>query len=71
MLIDFNIGGPTDELHPFTKSSETGLGLSTESTALPSGIRQASIWVYNLLEVKIIMFVDNVGHNEPQQGYVE
>ncbi len=25
-LLGFNIGGPTDELHPFTKSSEAGLG---------------------------------------------
>ncbi len=25
-LSGFSIGGPTDELHPFTKSSETGLG---------------------------------------------
>ncbi len=25
-MFGFSIGGPTDELHPFTKSSETGLG---------------------------------------------
>ncbi len=39
-----HMGGPTDELHPFTKSSEAGLGLSTDSTALLSGnIRQVSM----------------------------
>ncbi len=37
-----DIGGPTDELHPFTKSSETGL----DSTALPRGIGPVSICVY-------------------------
>ncbi len=25
-VVRFQLGGPTDELHPFTKSSETGLG---------------------------------------------
>ncbi len=25
-MFGFSIGGPTDELHPFTKSSETDLG---------------------------------------------
>ncbi len=39
-------GGPTDELHPFTKSSETGLGYTTDSTALPRSIRQIAICVY-------------------------
>ncbi len=41
-LFGFTIGGPTDELHPFTKSSETGLGQTTDSTALPRGILQIS-----------------------------
>ncbi len=43
-LFGFIIGGPTDELHPFTKSSESGLDYSTDSTALLSGILQDSIW---------------------------
>ncbi len=30
-LESFIKGGPTDELHPLTKSSETGLGYSTNS----------------------------------------
>ncbi len=38
------IGGTSDELHPFTKSSETCLGLTTDSTALPRGMRQISIF---------------------------
>ncbi len=42
-LFGFSIGGPTDELHPFTKSSETGLGLTTDSTALPRDMRQISL----------------------------
>ncbi len=42
-LFGFIIGGSTDELHPFTKSSETGLGKPTDSTALLSGIREISI----------------------------
>ncbi len=45
MLFGFSIGGPTDELHPFTKSSETGVGKTTVSTALSRGIRQISICV--------------------------
>ncbi len=44
----FSIWGPTDELHPFTKSSETGLGYTTDSAALPRGLRQISICVYYL-----------------------
>ncbi len=55
MEFGFSIGGPTDELHPFTKSSETGLGYTTDSTALPRGIRQISICVYNL---RMIIFID-------------
>ncbi len=35
-----------DELHPLTNSSEAGLGYTTDSTALPRGIRQISICVY-------------------------
>ncbi len=35
-----------DELHPFTKSSETGLGYTANSTAWPRGIRQVSIGVH-------------------------
>ncbi len=37
--------GPTDELHPFTKSSEIGLDLTTDSTALLSGMNEVSIFV--------------------------
>ncbi len=45
-LFGFNIGrGPTDELHPFTKGNETGMGYKTDLTALHSGIRQVSICV--------------------------
>ncbi len=44
-MVGFIVGGLTDELHPFTKSSETSLGLSTDSTALLSDIRQISICV--------------------------
>ncbi len=36
------MGGGTDELHLFTKSSKTGLGYSTDSAALLSGIRHVS-----------------------------
>ncbi len=36
------IGAPTDELHPFTKSSATTLGLPTDSTALLNDKRQIS-----------------------------
>ncbi len=43
-FISFITRGPTDKLHPFTKSSETGLGLSTDSTTLLSG--QVSNYVY-------------------------
>ncbi len=32
-----------DDLHPFTKSSEIGLGLTTVSTALLSGMGQISV----------------------------
>ncbi len=42
----FHLWGPTNELHPFTKSSETGLGQTTDSTALLCGIRQVSFCVY-------------------------
>ncbi len=42
-LFSFSIWGPTDELYPFTKSSETGLGYSTDSTAFPRGRRQVPI----------------------------
>ncbi len=35
--------GPTDELHQFTKSSETDLGLSTDSTVLFSCIRKFQV----------------------------
>ncbi len=45
-MFGFGIRGPTDELHPFTKGSETGLGLTIDSTALPRGMRQISIFVY-------------------------
>ncbi len=45
-LFGFSIGGPTDELHFFTKSNETGLGSTINSTALPRGIRQISICAY-------------------------
>ncbi len=41
---DFIIGGLTDELRPFTKSSEIGLGYTTDSTALLSGMHQAVFW---------------------------
>ncbi len=47
-VVRFQRRGTTDELHPFTKNSETGLGLTTDSTALPRGIRQFSICVYYL-----------------------
>ncbi len=33
-----NIGGP-DELHPFTKNSETGVTLKPESAFLLDGVR--------------------------------
>ncbi len=36
-----------EDLHPFTKSSETGLGLSADSTALLSGLREVPICVYD------------------------
>ncbi len=45
-LLCFIIGGPIDELHPFTKSSKTGLRSSTDSIALLSGICKVSICVY-------------------------
>ncbi len=45
-MFGFSIGGAIDELYPFTKSSETGLGYKTDSTALPRGISQISICVY-------------------------
>ncbi len=38
--------GITNELHPFTKSSETGQSQSTFSTALFSGICHVSLCVY-------------------------
>ncbi len=41
-------GKPTDELHPFTKNSETGMSLTIDSTALSRGKRQISICVYYL-----------------------
>ncbi len=42
----FQKRGPTDELHAFTKCNETSLGLTTDSTALPTGTRQDSFHVY-------------------------
>ncbi len=45
-MLGFIIGGLTDELHPFVKSSEPDLGLSADSTALLSGILQVSIYVF-------------------------
>ncbi len=45
-LFGFSKGGPTDGLHPFIKGSKIGLGYTTDSTALPRGIRQVSICVY-------------------------
>ncbi len=45
-LFGFNIGrGRSDELHPFTKSSETDVGYKTDSTVLHSGKPQVSIRV--------------------------
>ncbi len=51
-LITFNIGGPTDELHSFIRSSETGLGLVTVLAALFSKIRQIS-------KATILLFFDS------------
>ncbi len=48
-MLGFIIGGLTDELHPFIKSSKTDLGLSADSTALLSGMRQVSIYVFRSL----------------------
>ncbi len=45
-VVRFHQGGSTNELHPFTKSNETGLGLITDWTVLLSGILQVSIIVY-------------------------
>ncbi len=39
-LFGFSIGESTDDLHTFTKSSETGVDETTDTTALPHGIRQ-------------------------------
>ncbi len=44
-VVRFQHRRPTDELYPFTKGSETGLGYKTDSTALHSGMRQVSIFV--------------------------
>ncbi len=35
-------GGPIDELHPFTMSTEIGLGLTNDATVLLNGPRQNS-----------------------------
>ncbi len=39
-MFGFSIGGLTDELSPFIKSCETGLGNTIDSAALLSDIRQ-------------------------------
>ncbi len=46
-MLGFIIGGPTDNLHLFTRRSETGLGESIDSTALLSGKRQTSVCGYD------------------------
>ncbi len=44
-LFGFGIGGPADEqLPPKPKTSVTGLGKTTDSTAFLSGMRQFSIF---------------------------
>ncbi len=44
--LNIDLGEPTHGLHLSTKASETGPGVATNSTALPSGKRQNSICVY-------------------------
>ncbi len=45
-VFGFIIGEPTNDLHPSTKSNETGLGLTTDWTVLLSGIPQISVSIY-------------------------
>ncbi len=52
-MFKFCIGGPTDELHPFTNSSETGLGLIINSIALFSVIRQVQFAKTNKLRIQV------------------
>ncbi len=49
-------GGPTDELHLFTKSSETGLGYSADSTDLLGGTRQVLICCLNRSITQLFSF---------------
>ncbi len=41
-------GAPIDELHLFTKSSETGVGLTPDLTALLSGVHKISNFVHTV-----------------------
>ncbi len=47
ILFGFSIGGPTDELHPLAKNSESSLDKATDSNALLSGINPYNRYIFS------------------------
>ncbi len=44
MVFSFSIGGPTNELRPFTEGNGTNMGYTTDSAILLIGIRPIPSW---------------------------